>query len=81
MSMTLEVVRSQAFELSESDRRLLAHELLESCDEAETEEDEGMWGDLISQRLEAVERGEAVIVSHEDAMRKIDDALAKRRSS
>ena len=80
MPTMIEELRAKVLELPLSDRYTLAHDLLESCDE-EIREDEvdEMWAEVITARLEAMDRGESVPVSREVALRRIDEMVASKR--
>ena len=81
MSTIAEEVQVKALELPEEERRALAHTLLESCDGELSEDEVGeLWGQEITRRLEEIERGEAVLVTHEELNRRLDAVLAKRQS-
>ena len=82
MATTVEDVRTQALELPFADRIALARELLEYHEEeiSEREADE-MWAEVVAERLDALDRGESVPVSREEAMRRIDQMLALKRQS
>ena len=80
MPTTVEDLRAKALELSLPDRYALAHDLLKSCDE-EVREDEvdELWAEVITARLEAMDRGESVPVSRAEALRRIDELVASKR--
>ncbi|MFM9961741.1 MAG: addiction module protein [Planctomycetaceae bacterium] len=82
MAPTVEEVRAQALELSFTDRIALARELLEPHEEeiSEREVDE-MWAEVISRRLEELDRGDSIPVTRQEAMRRVDEALAAQRRS
>ena len=71
-------VLALALELPADDRRALAESLLDGLDDAEVPLGDG-WHEEIARRIEAVERGEAQLISLEEAERRVLERLDRPR--
>jgi putative addiction module component (TIGR02574 family) len=73
-SATLAKLRTEALDLSESERAELAHELITSLDGPADPDVENAWSAEISKRLNAIENGTATTMSGDEVLR----AMARR---
>ncbi len=71
-------VLALALELPSDARRALAESLLDGLDDAEVPLGDG-WQEEIARRIDAVERGEAQLISLEEAERRVLSRLDRTR--
>ena len=76
-SATLAKLRTEALDLSESERAELAHELITSLDGPADPDVEKVWSAEISKRLDAIEQGTATTQSGDDVLRAIARRIRK----
>lgn len=76
-SPTLEKVRSEALNLSESERAELAHILVASLDGPAEPDVENAWDTEILRRLAEVDAGTADLIDREEFRRRMRDRLSR----
>jgi putative addiction module component (TIGR02574 family) len=68
-----------ALELSADERAALAHDLLASLDGPADADAAQAWEAEITRRLDELERGQVQTVDADEALRRIDKSLSRRR--
>lgn len=76
---TLQKVRSEALELSESDRASLASDLLSSLDGPPDKDADQAWDQEIARRLDEIETGKVPTVSADELISRIRGRLAAKK--
>lgn len=77
-TQTLEHLRSQINDLSESERAALAHELIGSLDGTHDNTAAQAWDEEIVARVARVSRGDARLLTREQFRARMNDALKPR---
>ena len=76
-SQILERLRSQALELPEADRAVLAHDLVASLDGPPDANASGEWEEEILRRLDEVEAGTARIIDRQEFTRRLRERISQ----
>lgn len=76
-SATLAKLRTEALDLSESERAELAHELITSLDGPADPDVKKAWSVEVSKRLDAIEKGTATTMSGDEVLRSIAKRIGK----
>lgn len=71
MSATLQQVRTEALSLSPDERAVLARDLVSSLDDPPDEGVAAAWDDEVCERLDALETGNAELVSRTEFTRRL----------
>lgn len=75
--MDPKLVFEEALRLPRERRAALAGALLSSLDDASDEDRDTAWSETIAERLAAVDRGEAAVLSEEELLERLEAARAR----